>query len=875
MNFITIVFALLLNIFSLQQADESKGVLKGTIIDDLGEPLPGASIIVKGQQLGTSTNYDGEYELKLSPGKHIISYLSLGFTTQEYEVTFTADKTLEHNIKLLPASIQISEVKIMSGGEDPAYPIMRKAIAMSPYHARQIKKYNADIYLRGTLQIEKIPRVIRRQIEKELNNTKLEIGKAYSIESFNEIEYTAPDSFKHTVKHTQTNFDIPSFNSPVPYMNSNFYSSSNEMFISPLSSQAMRHYKFRYIGYTEDAGQIINKIEVIPRRKSQQLVKGELYMIDELWSIHSLDLTLTTLYGDVNIKQVYAPIKNHIWLPINHTFNITASMIGTAANARYVASVKYNNIVEESDILTPTIIAAAKIFENKEEDIIEEEEEELSKTEQKIKEISEKEELTNRDMNKLVSLTQKSIKERERERETSLEIVGTYKIDVDDSTIKSGIENWEQLRPIPLTKDEQKSFEKESYQPNVAVNDTTDKKKKSNLLSTFIWAGSIYEKNNDRLRYNGLIDFKGLSFNSVDGLKYHQRLRLRYYFNDTHRFIFNIKGDYAFSRKDFGGHVLIQQNYALDRRGTITLFAESGSKDFKNNEAINPWTNSISSLFLKDNYTKWYKEKKFIVKNQIDITNGFEFHLGASFNKYYELSNNTNFSLLYKNKKYIDNSEVEQWSNIYSEAFTNQKAFITEMTLKYTPRYYYKIENGQKKMLYSNYPTFVAHIEYSDKILNTDNQYLFMEAEVYKREENMFAPTWSWKVASGGFLQNNSVHFSRFKHFKGANDYFFFESINELFLIADYYSTSTNRWYVQGSVTHSSPWLFLKNLPLISQTLWNENLHLNYLHTPYKPHHVQAGYSISQIFVFMEAGAFIGFTDGKYDNFGFRLTLKL
>lgn len=874
MSLLIIFLSFFINISTNIQYEESRGILKGTIVDEQNEPIPGASIIVKGQQLGTSSNENGEYELKLKSGKHIISFMSLGFNTQDFEITFTENKTLSLDIKLIPASIQIKEVKIMSGGEDPAYPLMRKAIAMAPYHARQIKKYNAEIYLRGTLQIEKMPRLIKRQLEKELDNTKIEIGKPYSIESLNEIEYSAPDTFKHTIKHTQTNFNIPNFDSPVPYLNSNFYSSNNEAYISPLSTQAMRHYKFRYIGYIEDGKEIINKIEVIPRRKSQQLFQGMIYLIDNLWNIHSLDLTLTNFYGSMNIKQIYSPIKNDIWLPINHTFNITASMVGTAANARYVASVKYNSIIEETNITTPRLIAKTQKEieeEQKEDDIIEEK---LSKTDKQIIELSEKDKLSNRDMNRLVSLTQKSIKEKEREREETLEISGTYKISVDNTTSSKPIENWEQMRPIPLTTEEKQAFDKETYVTNAVENDSI-KKKKVNLLSTFVFAGSIYEKGENRLRYSGLIDFKALSFNPVDGLNYSQRLRFRYFFNDTHRFLFNVKGSYAFSRKDFGGHLLLQQNYDPIRRGYVTLYSESESKDFKNSEASNSWTNSISSLLFKDNYSRWYKENLLSISHQIDITNGLEFHTAASLHKFYDLKNHTNFSLLYYNKQYQKNDEVDIWSVQNSEAFTSQGAFITKAMLKYTPQYYYKIENGQKKMLHSYYPTFVANMEYSAKSFDTNNEYLFLEAEIFKKEQNLFSPTWSWKVNGGGFIKNNNIHFSRFKHFKGANDYFFFEPLTEQFLTADYYSTSTNRWFVQGSITYSSPWLLLKNLPLISQTLWNENLHLNYLHTPTLPHHIQAGYSITQIFVLFEAGAFIGFTNGKYENFGLRIVMNL
>lgn len=65
-------------------AQEKEIIVKGTVIDENGLPLPGVNIIVKGTLIGTQTNFDGEFEFreKLNKGD-ILSFSFLGYETRE------------------------------------------------------------------------------------------------------------------------------------------------------------------------------------------------------------------------------------------------------------------------------------------------------------------------------------------------------------------------------------------------------------------------------------------------------------------------------------------------------------------------------------------------------------------------------------------------------------------------------------------------------------------------------------------------------------------------------------------------------------------------------------------------------------------------
>ena len=57
--------------------------IHGTVLDDLGEGLPGATVKEKGNESnGTLTNMDGQFTLKVSKGATLV-FSFMGFETQE------------------------------------------------------------------------------------------------------------------------------------------------------------------------------------------------------------------------------------------------------------------------------------------------------------------------------------------------------------------------------------------------------------------------------------------------------------------------------------------------------------------------------------------------------------------------------------------------------------------------------------------------------------------------------------------------------------------------------------------------------------------------------------------------------------------------
>ena len=79
---------------SAQWAQQANGIT-GTVVDENGEPVIGASVVVKGTTNGTITDFDGKFQLSDASGTLVVSYI--GYQTQE--IAISGKKTFQITLK--------------------------------------------------------------------------------------------------------------------------------------------------------------------------------------------------------------------------------------------------------------------------------------------------------------------------------------------------------------------------------------------------------------------------------------------------------------------------------------------------------------------------------------------------------------------------------------------------------------------------------------------------------------------------------------------------------------------------------------------------------------------------------------------------------
>ncbi|HLN21077.1 MAG TPA: TonB-dependent receptor [Bacteroidales bacterium] len=95
-------------------AEDQQNVVKGTVKDaSTGEPLIGATVVVKGTTVGQITDLNGKFSIELPSRTATLTITSVGYTAQELAVTAGADLTISLEVEIT----QISEVVIVGYGQ--------------------------------------------------------------------------------------------------------------------------------------------------------------------------------------------------------------------------------------------------------------------------------------------------------------------------------------------------------------------------------------------------------------------------------------------------------------------------------------------------------------------------------------------------------------------------------------------------------------------------------------------------------------------------------------------------------------------------------------------------------------------------------------
>jgi hypothetical protein len=896
MNHIIRIFLIILTSTSVSHAQ----ILKGKITNQSGDPIQYSTIYIQELKQGTTSNTKGDYEIKIPAGKYLVTYQSLGFSPVFINITIS-DQSITKNVVLPVQYYEIPEVRITASGEDPAYIIMRKVIGLAPYYLNNVSYYKAEVYLKGNLVIHRIPKLFQRSMKIEArresgssaDNTTMKEGDSYLMESFNEIEFTAPDKYFQKVISSNSTFPEQGNEiSPMDFIQASFYQPVlADMAISPLSPAAFSHYNFKYLGASLQGNFTINKIEVIPKRKSQQLFAGTIYIIEDLWCLHSVDLTNENLVGKVRIQQLYIPVQDEIWMPVSHKFEINIGVIGFKADAGYGGSVKYIEVKPNLALQKPKTISTnytgrTGSTENTPDTVV-------TKTKQQIDKILEKDQLSNRDMVKLARLMEK-------ESEKSIDDSSRKNLEIKDNTThiiekdanRKDSAYWAEIRPIPLSDIEIRSLRvSDSTKAILSLkelkNDTITsavKKEKKKFFKTVQQIGFGHtwsDTTGFSFTHDGVIDTKNFSFNTVDGFIIGLNFRISKSWKNSRSLSVFPDVLYAFSREQLMWRV--NANYNFNGLKQRQLFIRTGitSKDIGNGGGINTLLNTATSLLLEKNYLKLYESRYLTLGFRSEIINGLNLELSTSYEDRRVLQNTTDYSLIESSREYSDNTP----DNIYLapgsnpiNALRDQKHadFVTKVT--YTPYQRYRINKGNKIPSGSDWPTFNLTWQHGindfSEMAYSSKHFDMLRVEVSKSRNIGAFSDFRWRVRAAGFLDNRSLTFYDFFHFNPQPLPLLLNDYQDAFMIPAFYSLSTPEFYGEVHLKYTTPYLLLKLLPGLSNTLMRENISLSWLGSRYHKNYTEIGYSISEILLLGEIGVYVGFEDIKYKSAGAKLVLR-
>ncbi|CAG5070611.1 hypothetical protein DYBT9623_03157 [Dyadobacter sp. CECT 9623] len=906
------------NLAFTQTAAPATGI-KGLIKNKNGDPLPFAGILVKGTNISTISNEEGRYQLDLKPGYYEVIFQYLGFKTGMKPFTVetgmqTFDLTMEEQ------ALNLGEVRIGSKGEDPAYTIMRRAIAKSRYHLLQVDSYTAKAYSKSSIVITDLPMefLYKKELKEIENETNFKKGVPILNESVSMVTFKQPNTYKQKVIASRNSQD-KDFANPNAYLLASFYQPEVVKAVSPLSPRAFAYYKFEYLGAFRENGIEVNKIKVTPRSWGEGVYRGTIQIIENEWSIYSLDLQTVNTGFTIDIKQVYSPVQD-VWMPVNQQFHIRGGIYGLKGKADFVISQSFSN-VKINPTFRPDIVVVDGKKEKDEAKKVKLSNREIKS--QKLEEVvSKQKEFSAKNLRKLMKEYEKQdLKEKEEKGEDiDLNFTRNDSTEVDSMASRRTMAFWDSIRTVPLTTAEVKSYtrldsiivvksgtEEQKDSLKTANADTTKSKRKSGggsgFLSDIIQGTSFGLGKKSPWRLDYVSPLLGAQINTVEGLALNGGgFKLRYRGGDPKKNMegiqigengnvkrissragqqlsFNALTRYSFARQKlmvFGGIDYSRKRTSLNLSGGQTI------SQFNSEHPMHPLLNTFTTLFLERNFIKIY-EKDFV---RLDFKTDRE-------NEHFELKANIEFADR-RPLRNVRDMNPYSWIDWNRRAFTSNipfneentdgsgtasleinphKALTLGISAAYKPWQKYRIKGGKTTFYDDDSP--ILSINYRkgiSTIFGSDVDYDFVQIGIQHGFETGVRSKLSYKLAAGKFLNSNAVRFPDYQHFAGNRFFFQFGDPVSTFRMLDYYRYSTATQFAEAHVFSE----FRKFL--LTQVSWfrvmgiKENFFLHYLATPSSDNYTELGYGLDVgirfPFRIEVANSFEGF---KYKNTVFRI----
>lgn len=847
----------------------SQGI-KGTVFSMDGDPLAYASIYVRNLNDGIPANLEGYYEMKLSPGHYDVIVQHVGHQSVQRTVEVQND-WITLNFTLEPQTYALQEVEVKSDAEDPALTIMRRAISKANYHSLQVQEYRMTVYIKGTGELTDAPFFMKKRLKEE----GIGLNEAFTSESLSEITFSQPNTLEEKVVSVRSTGE-QNQTSPAPYIGASFYDDQINEAVSPLSRSAFAYYRFRFEGSFFEDDVLINKIRVTPRSRGERVFEGFIYIIDELWAIHSLDLKTSLLGFNIEVKQQYAPVAEQVWMPITHVYTFAGSFFGFAGEYKYLASTRDYDITLNPDLVTNTTILDETV------EHIPAEVKNYDKKAPAVNQIADEGKMSRKGFRKMINQYEKeTLKERK-----DAEVVSERTYMIDSLASKRSLSYWDSIRPVKLTNPEIKGYQRDDSLMRVEAArnsgiDSIAKKAKRKFNSLDIIKGGRYHFGKGRSA--GLdINLIKISYNTVEGFNIGFSG-----FYDTEKTIkmddsaqqeirsWNFRPElrYGLASRQPYATLKIRREIAWDKKSYS--WGAAGGKyvyQYNRNNPIHEQVNAFYSLVFKENYMKLFEQSFAKIYWEHMPAGALSYKIDLEYAHRNQLVNQAGYSLFETSRRtFTSNQPVN--AEAQEDAFQDHNALLLSTTLFWRPGLKYSIRNGNRYPLMESAPLIQFNYNrgaplnaHGAKNANFDQ----LELTVSHKVAFGVSGQLHFNISAGSFVNNDQVYFMDYKHFGGTRTIFTDLGAANSYRFLDYYQYSTKGDYFSSILHYQFRKFLITQSPLLRFSGLRENIFINYIKTKYSPHYTEIGYSLDNVFRLFRVEIGAGFEKGNYSKGGMR-----
>lgn len=324
---------------------------QGRVTDaQTGDPVPFASVALKGKAIGTATNFEGYYKFATKERSDSLLVSYVGYATRSKPI----DQHLEAqtiDVQLAPTTAVLREI-VVRRTEDPAYGVIRRVVGLKATHNwNRLSAYEYESYNKVELDVDHLSeRFKKRGVGKKVGGV---IDKLSTIagddgqpvipiflsESISNVYFRRnPEKRKEKIEKTKVTGVGISTGSTVSqllgstFQQYNFYENYLNIlrkdFVSPIADGWRGAYTYFMADTVTVGEQVCYEIDVDPKRKQDLAFVGKIWVDTASFALRQVDVAITddanlNYVERIKIQQELLPVGNRpdsldTWLPVKN-----------------------------------------------------------------------------------------------------------------------------------------------------------------------------------------------------------------------------------------------------------------------------------------------------------------------------------------------------------------------------------------------------------------------------------------------------------------------------------------------------------------------------------------------------------------------------
>ncbi|MBC7653616.1 MAG: hypothetical protein H7098_03975 [Oligoflexus sp.] len=326
--------------------------------------------------------------------------------------------------------------------------------------------------------------------------------------------------------------------------------------------------------------------------------------------------------------------------------------------------------------------------------------------------------------------------------------------------------------------------------------------------------------------------FPAFFYNTVEGAGISYGVNFLSYAKDGKYWSVNPRIRYGLSNNELNSDVSLSWLYKPKSRGLLNFSAGSTYRDLNPNGTIGTLQNTLNTLIFEQNFMKLYRKEYLSMGIGRELVGNFYFSLGTEISRNYAANNTRDYAFRnIRDRGFSSNNPIPP--NFGDKIFPNYTAFFINTSLIYTLRQPYILKDGVKIYKIPLGPRFIINYRKGlSGLFHSESDYNYIDVEI--QQEKLSMGLWgygSYSVSGGKFLDAKNVYFPEWRHFSGNSALVFNPGLKSFHLL-DFYTYSTNKFFVEAHFEHNFNQKFSARIPLIRKLKLEELLGGGYLTQP-------------------------------------------